>query len=137
MLITLSSHHVQLYIDVRMVTRPPWPEKKLLHINFISFMIFLPLKKICDNPKFLRLNKIKLWTKFSSKLGCRLRLQLHLIYIYIYIYFYYWMWILTNLSLAINEPSQTWITQAWLDKKFIHVCLFINKASLYLSFRLI
>ena len=48
-------------------------------------MIFLPLKKICDNPKFFRLNKIKLWTKFSSKLGCRLRLQLHLIY-YIYIY---------------------------------------------------
>ena len=46
-------------------------------------MIFLPLKKICDNPKFLRLNKIKLWTKFSSKLGCRLRLQLHLIYIYL------------------------------------------------------
>ena len=106
-------------------------KKKLLHINFKSFMIFLPSKKICDNPKFFRLNKIKLWTKFGNKLGCKLSLQLHLIF------FFYWMWILTNPSSAVNEPSQTWTTRARLDKKLIHVCLLINKPSLSLSFRLI
>ena len=43
-------------------------------------MIFLPLKKCVTTLNFFRSNIIKLWTKFSNKLGCRLRLQLHLIF---------------------------------------------------------
>ena len=38
---------------------------------------------------------------------------------------------------AVNEPSRSWVTRTQLDKKLIHVCLFINKPSLSLSFRLV
>ena len=38
---------------------------------------------------------------------------------------------------VVNEPSWSWTTRARLDKKLVHVCLFINKSSLSLSFRLV
>ena len=43
-------------------------------------MIFLPQKKCVTTLNFFRPNIIKLWTKFSNKLGCILRLQLHSIF---------------------------------------------------------
>ena len=36
---------------------------------------------------------------------------------------------------AVNEPSRSWITWVWLEKKLVHICLFINKPNLSLSFR--
>ena len=47
-------------------------------------MIFLSLKKLCDNPKFFfKPNITKLWTKLDNKLSCKLRLQVHSIFFYI------------------------------------------------------
>ena len=42
-----------------------------------------------------------------------------------------------TISGVIKEPSQSWTTRARLDKKLIHVCLFINKSSLSLNFWLV
>ena len=54
-----------------------WKKKSILDINF---MIFLAVKKYVTTLNFVRPNIIKLWTKFSNKLGCKLRIQLHLIF---------------------------------------------------------
>ena len=74
------------------------------------------------------------------------------IYIYIYIYELYEVITLdvrilsagifcTNFLCifprAVNKPSQSWTTRARFDKKLVHVCLFINKTNLSLSFRLV
>ena len=42
-----------------------------------------------------------------------------------------------NTHKAINEPNWSWTTRAWFDKKLVYVCLFINKPSLSLSFRIV
>ena len=78
------SWHWRLHVRVRVITRQLQSRKNIIIIyKILKFYDFFTLKKcVTILIFFFRSNIVKLWTKFSNKLSCKLRLQLHSIFFY-------------------------------------------------------